>query len=232
MTRLTFSGRINDKIKKQNIAFPVEVRHCYATAVYAMQTATPYDRVVVAKKRHGCKKGGLHFTMQLNRSIDQTQASQYIVLTAMAIQQTLFDYEIKSKVKWPNTVTVMNKKIADISVTFKSVKDNKNIVFLTVSMGVKEEPGDNETTLTRQAVMATREEVLAKILKNFIKVEKDYYEKVVDSYRKISNAVGKTIIADGKQGKAIGLSEDGYLLVDFGDKIDKVTTEDVEIKEG
>ncbi len=228
---LTYSGKIREHIKKQNVNFEIEVRHCYATGVYAMQTATSYDRVVIAPKRHGVKKGGLHFTMQLNRSILKEEASQYIILTAMAIQQTLIDYEIKSKVKWPSAVTVMNKKIADMSVTFKPTTTGKNNIFITVSFGIKEQPLETETTLLRQAVVATREEVLAKIIKNFIKVEKEYYEKVVESYRKISGAVGKTIVADGKEGKAIGLSEDGYLLVDFGDNIEKVTTEDVEIKQ-
>ncbi len=230
MTRLTYKGRIIDQLKKAHTALEVEVRNCYLTDVYAMQTATQYDRVVVAKKKEGERKGGLHFTMQLNRAIDQEQASQYVVLIAMAIQQTLMDYEIKSKVKWPSTVTVMHKSIAETAVTYKKAGKN-SAIFLTVSMGVKENPTDTQTTLTRQAVVVEREEVLAKILHHFFAIEKDYYEKVAESYRKIGKAVGKTIVADGKKGKAIGLSQDGFLLVEFDGKVEKVTTEDVEVIE-
>ncbi len=230
MKKLTYKGRILDAFKSRDVNMEVEVRSCYLTEVYATMTSTSYDRVVVARKREGSRKGGLHFTLQLNRAVDLPNASQYIVLTAMALQQTLLDYEITSKVKWPTTVTVMHKDIAEMSVVYKK-STRKNAVFITVSVGVKEEPADNQTTLTRQAVNVTREELLAHIVANFLQVEQDYYKKVADSYRKIGKAIGKTIIADGKRGKAIGLSQDGYLLVDYNGNIDKVTTEDVEIVE-
>ncbi len=225
---MTYRGRIIDALSQEHVDIDVEVRRCYLTDVYAMQTTSTSDRVVVAPKREGARKGGLHFTMQLNRAVDAKQASQYVVLTAMAIQQTLMDYEIRSKVKWPSTVTVMHKSIAELSVVYKAAA-KRSAIFVTVSVGISEAPEDDATTFARQAVMVSREEVLAKIISNFAAVEKEYYVNVAESYRKIGQAVGKTIVADGRQGQAIGLSQDGYLLVDFDGTIEEVTTEDVEI---
>lgn len=236
------------KIKKELKALGVEgitpeVVRCVSTNLYTRANLTDCDRVVAAAKQSGgmgrdgrsfvSEKGGVYMTLQLNRNIEVKDAKQYVILAAMAVRAALKELGVESRVKWPNDILVKGKKICGILCEFAEVSERKSLI-IGIGVNIKNdisEVKDVATTLAMQAVSVSRERLIAMIIKNLLEQEKEYYTKVLESYKAVSATLGKTVKFGGKSGKAVGIDEEGYLLVETQDGVERVTAGDVDVIE-
>lgn len=236
------------KIKRELKALGVEgitaeAVSCASTDLYTRTNLADYDRVVVAAKQTGdaedCgkriefRKGGVYMTLQLNRNIELKDANRYVILSTMAVRATLRELGVDSRLKLPSEITVKGKKIGEVRCEF-AVNGERKAVIIGVRLNLKNditELKDRETTLAMQAVTVSRERLAAMIVKNITEQEKEYYTKVLESYKAVSATLGKTVKFGGKSGVAVGIDEEGYLLVETADGVEKVTAGEVDIIE-
>lgn len=219
-----------------------EVVRCASTDLFTRTDLKDYDRAVVAVKQNGTSgtdgeavfgKGGVYMTLQLNRNIEVGDAKHYVVLAAMAVKAVLLELGVECRVKLPDEILVKGKKICGLSCEF-AVTPERKAVIVGVRLNVRNDVSKAKNTLTTlamQAVSAKREVLIAMIIKSLLAQEKDYYTKVLESYKAVGAAVGKTVKFGAKSGKAVGIDEDGYLLVETAEGIERLTAEDAEIIE-
>lgn len=212
-----------------------EVVRCASTDLFTRTDLKDYDRAVVAVKQEGAVfgKGGVYMTLQLNRDIELGEAKHYVVFAAMAVRAVLSELGVECRVNLPDKILVKGKKICDLKCEFAATPERKAVIIgirLNVRNDVAKEK-DTVTTLAMQAVSAKREELVAMIIKSLLEQEKEYYTKVLESYKAVEATLGKTVKFGKKSGKAVGIDEDGYLLVETSEGVERLTAEDAEIIE-
>ena len=196
-------------------------------------------------------RGGIWLSILLKPNFEVYQASLFPMATSLAlcmsIEKTL---GIKPKLRWPNDVTLNGKKVAGILVD-GSVQSNK-IDYLVIGIGInfrvspreisKNIKGatygvttlvgaksDVEPTVLLQSLLAEIETIYNKMISGNLKGIKEEWEKR-------SSTLGKRvkILTTGSEvsGKAVGLSEEGALLVLSRGRTHRVLVGDVLIQSG
>ncbi len=218
-----------------------------STQNFALKISSrPYENgsIVVAKQqthgkgRHNRKwispNGGIWLSILLKPNFEISQASLFPMLTSLAIsiaiEKTL---KLKPMLKWPNDVTLNNKKVAGvlvdasiesnqidylvigIGINFritpraitKIVKSSKNFYGATTLVGKKR---NADPVMFLQAFLNELEQLYNKVVANNLSgIKKDWERR--------SSTIGKNVkitTPNGEiKGKAIGIDEDGSLLV-------------------
>ncbi|MDE1866888.1 MAG: biotin--[acetyl-CoA-carboxylase] ligase [Thaumarchaeota archaeon] len=210
------------------------------------------DRQTHGRGRHNRKwsspSGGIWMSVLLKPNFEVSYASLFPMLTslalAIAIEKTL---KLKPKLKWPNDLTLGDKKVAGILVD-ASIESNQ-IDYLVIGVGINfridstaiskvlKNSGNfyGATTLVKKKEKA--DPIL--LLQAFLYELEQLYNKVVvgnlngikNKWEKRSSTVGKNVTIwspSGKtKGKAIGIDNDGALLVFSKGKTQRLLVGDV-----
>ncbi len=158
-------------------------------------------------------------------------AGNYSFLSAAALAQTLENFGLHPRCKWPNDLLIDGKKVSGILLE----TDGKNR--LVVGIGVNLLPVEAEnllypvTSLANEGVDTTPREVLSRLVERFEALEKMPFSAVLDSWRQRAYGLGQPITVNlpaGKiQGTFYGLDNDGVLLLKCGQQIMRITAGDV-----
>lgn len=112
------SGIKNNKILNKIIFFDsIDSTNKYLSENdFASGTIAIAAEQAAGRGKHGAKwlsdRGGLWFSFVINKKIKRPY--DYVVLTAVAIAETIKKYGLKVEIKWPNDIIVCGKKIAGI----------------------------------------------------------------------------------------------------------------------
>jgi BirA family biotin operon repressor/biotin-[acetyl-CoA-carboxylase] ligase len=138
------------------------------------------------------------------------------LISGVAVVNSLKNFGVNPKIKWPNDVMIKNKKISGILI---ECFDDYCIVGIGVN--VNKTPMETATSLKDEAGKnISKNVILNSILKSFEK----YSEKnVLDEYKKFLCTLGrfvkiKTLKSD-IEGKAIDVDEQGCLILESGERI-------------
>ena len=192
--------------------------------------------------------GGIWLSILLKPKFELSQASLFPMLTSLAlatsIEKTL---KLKPKLKWPNDVMLGNKKVAGvlvdasiesnqidyliigIGINFrvkpvaisKSIKTKKNFYGAASLVNTK---SDADPIVLLQAFLSELETLYNKAIANNLHGIKKEWEKrsaTIGKNVKISTPAGDVI------GKAIGMDEDGALLVSSKGKTQRLLVGDI-----
>lgn len=232
-----------------------------STQNFALQLSQkPYENgsvVVAARQTNGrgrlnrkwiSPKGGIWLSILLRPSFEISQISLFPMATSLAlaisIEKTL---GLKPKLKWPNDLTLNEKKVAGILID-ASIESSK-INYLVIGVGinfrvqpkkitklikkgqgtygittlVKENQKDKPVELVQQ-FMFELEQVYNKIISNSI-------QEIRKEWIKRSSTIGKKITATTTtgllKGKATGIDETGALLLLNKRKIQRLLAGDI-----
>ncbi|WP_244834884.1 biotin--[acetyl-CoA-carboxylase] ligase [Clostridium sp. BJN0001] len=149
-------------------------------------------------------KGGIWFTLILRPEIVPQQAPKITQIAAAAMNKTLNEKNIDTKIKWPNDIILNNKKICGILCEMKCDMDiiHYMIVGIGLNVNISRESFDDDLFKTASSLMIekkktfSRAEILASFLKNFEDmydsfVEKNDLTETINICRENSNTFGR-----------------------------------------
>jgi BirA family transcriptional regulator, biotin operon repressor / biotin---[acetyl-CoA-carboxylase] ligase len=232
-----------------------------STQNFALKLASrPHENgslVIAEKQTHGrgrlnrkwlSPKGGIWISVLLKPNFEITQASLVPMMTslalAIAIEKIL---KLKPKLKWPNDVTLNNKKVAGILVD--AAAESNKIDYLVIGVGInfKIEPklfakviknSDNFYGITTLVGKNENANPIALLQVFLLELEQLYNKLMANSldeiksqWEKRSSTLGRnvTVSTPGGQvtGKAVGIDNDGALLISHRGKLQRLLVGDV-----
>jgi BirA family biotin operon repressor/biotin-[acetyl-CoA-carboxylase] ligase len=232
-----------------------------STQNFALELASkPYENgslVIAQKQTRGrgrqsrkwiSPKGGIWLSILLKPDFEVTRASLFPMITslalAIAIEKVL---KLKPRLKWPNDVTLNNKKVAGILVDASVESNQINYIIIGVGINFQIEPREinklvrnkdnfyGVTTLVDKKEKADAISLLQTFLfeleRLYNHLTTDHHHGIKKEWEKRSSTVGRSVTVltpSGKvKGKAIGIDHDGSLLMSCRGKTQRLLVGDV-----
>lgn len=139
---------------------------------------------------------------------------------------------VPARLKWPNDVLVAGRKIAGIL-----LERTGDVVIIGVGVNVsqREFPGElasRATSIALEGGLCDPETLLAAVLETVARwrdrLERDGFEPLRARWMELSAMVGQRVSVDGVVGTALGLDDEGALLIETGTGSARVFAGDVE----
>jgi BirA family biotin operon repressor/biotin-[acetyl-CoA-carboxylase] ligase len=181
--------------------------------------------------------GGLWFSILLKPSICLGEASKLALLLSIALNITLEkNYGISSKIKWPNDVLVLGKKLAGIIVEISAEQDMIKWVVVGIGININNSlPEDLENiSITLKSVLkkeVDRAEFMIAFLTNFedlyLNFQKIGFKQFLEKYNSEIAYKNKnvSVVNAGRNeiaGVNLGIDEEGRLIVKTSNGLEKI----------
>jgi BirA family biotin operon repressor/biotin-[acetyl-CoA-carboxylase] ligase len=196
---------------------------------------------------HSPAGSNIYTSIILRPKIEPARTPQISILAGVAVADVLESYcPDRIKLKWPNDVLIDRKKVCGILSQMKTVVSK--IDFIVLGMGINVNINYNEfpkeicdlatslaietgREISRQELIISLYENMAKWYKQTLK---DGFGRIKEKWLSLSPMIGQTVQVmfreESVSGKAIGLDEDGSLiLLAAGNKEFKVSAGDATI---
>ncbi|MGI0102620.1 MAG: biotin--[acetyl-CoA-carboxylase] ligase, partial [Nitrosotalea sp.] len=247
-TNLILPWEVSDGLQTETIGRKIYYFNTIdSTQNFALKLASkPYENgsiVISEHQTHGrgrqnrkwvSPRGGIWISVLLKPNFEISQASLFPMLTSLALAISIEKIlQLRPKLKWPNDLTLNDKKVAGIlvdasiesnqidylvigvginfkiqpSVITKIVKNSENFYGVTTLVGKKEK---SDPVLLLQAFLHELEQLYNKLVTNNL-------HGIRREWEKRSSTVGRNVkIASPSgeiKGKAVGIDVDGALLI-------------------
>lgn len=218
-----------------------------STQNFALKLASkPYENgsVVVARHQtHGrgrqnrrwiSPSGGIWLSILLKPNFDVSHVSMFPMLTSLALCKAIEKVlGLRPKLKWPNDLTLKDKKVAGILVD-ASIQSNQ-IDYMVIGIGINfkvkpsaiykgarnfknfygaaslvERNKDSDAVVLLQTFLYELEQIYYKVVENNL-------DAIKDEWKKRSSTIGTSVkistVGGEIEGRAVGIDDDGALLV-------------------
>ncbi|WP_139489134.1 biotin--[acetyl-CoA-carboxylase] ligase [Brevibacillus dissolubilis] len=197
---------------------------------------------------HSPKGTGIWMSLIIRPVIPLAKAPQMTLLTAVAMARTIREQlDVDVKIKWPNDIFVNGKKVCGILTELNAESDRVNYLVIGIGINVNtvesdfpEDLGEIATSLRIaygnpirrapfiQAFCRTFEELYETYLR-------DGFASVKSEWESYSMSLGRMVtvrtVQSTVEGQAIGLDDDGVLLVeDMAGQLHKVYSADIDYR--
>ena len=170
---------------------------------------------------------GIWMSIILKPNIIPNKAPFITLIAGASIVKALNILGVDAKIKWPNDITINNKKLSGILTELSAEIERVNYIVVGIGMNVKdtdfeEELKDKATSLYKENYNVSRVDIVKEILCQFEKLYLDYIEKddkkeVLDICRQYSAIINKEIYVIKNDQKelvdCIGINEEGNLII-------------------
>ena len=170
---------------------------------------------------------GIWMSIILKPNIIPNKAPFITLIAGASIVKALNILGVDAKIKWPNDITINNKKLSGILTELSAEIERVNYIVVGIGMNVKdtdfeEELQDKATSLYKENYNVSRVDIVKEILCQFEKLYLDYIEKddkkeVLDICRQYSAIINKEIYVIKNDQKelvdCIGINEEGNLII-------------------
>ena len=235
-------GRLKTKVVGREVVYLEETDSTNNDAYRLAANGVEEGWVVIArnqKKGKGSRgkawssPGGqnVYLSLVLRPKVSAEKASLLTILSAVAVAETINDYIPKGvSIKWPNDVLVDGKKISGILLEMGTDRNGDRFFIVGIGinvnstkMDIPEVVSDIATSLYLEIGYAVSiKDVLFKLFYRldfwYGKYNSRSFEEIVKRYRAMCVTIGKrvSVAVDEKvmDGLAIGVDEDGFLLVE------------------
>src|SRR3989441_10467797 len=232
-----------------------------STQSFALRLASkPYENgsIVIAERQTRGKgrlnrrwispKGGIWLSILLKPDFEVSQVSLFPILSSLALAKAIENVlKLKPRLKWPNDVTLNDKKVAGILID-ASMESNK-IDYLVIGAGInfriqprivsRQARGSENFYGITTLVGKNKESDPVELLQKFLYELEQLYRKILSNnlteirkeWTERSSTIGRNITVatpNGQvKGKAISIDESGALLVSSKGKIRRLLVGDV-----
>ena len=188
---------------------------------------------------------GLWMSIIIKPNIIANKAPFITLIAGASIVKALNILGVDAKIKWPNDITINNKKISGILTELSAEIERVNYIVVGIGMNVKdtdfeEELQDKATSLYKENYNVSRIDIVKEILCQFEKLYLDYIEKddkkeVLDICRQYSAIINKEIYVIKNDQKelvdCIGINEEGNLIIKNKDgNLEEIMSGEVSIR--
>lgn len=190
---------------------------------------------------------GIFMTLMLKPEINPNNASMLTLVAALAVAKAIKEVTgLDAQIKWPNDIVINGKKICGILTEMSAQFDYINHIVIGIGINVHNEVFSDEIAhmassllLESQGKKFRRAEIIEKILEYF----EEYYEIYLETedltaltgeYNKILVNMNKPVrVLDPKdefEGKAMGITAKGELIVDTWESRKLVSSGEVSVR--
>ncbi|MDQ0228781.1 biotin--[acetyl-CoA-carboxylase] ligase [Metabacillus malikii] len=244
----------------RNIFFEEIVDSTQKIAQNLAADGTPEGTIVVAdmqsngrgrmsRKWYSPSGTGIWMSMVIRPNIPVIDTPQLTLLTAVAVTQAIEEITpLHPNIKWPNDILLNNKKIVGILTELQAEADQVHAVIIGIGINVNQRTEDFPEELQSIATSLHREtgntieraKLIQAILLKFEQLYTLYISKgflpiklLWESYSiSLKNELIARTLTGTIQGKAIGIDDNGVLLLEDNDKkIHRIYSADIELLE-
>ena len=188
---------------------------------------------------------GIWMSIILKPNIIPNKAPFITLIAGASIVKALNILGVDAKIKWPNDITINNKKLSGILTELSAEIERVNYIVVGIGMNVKdtdfeEELKDKATSLYKENYNVSRVDIVKEILCQFEKLYLDYIEKddkkeVLGICRQYSAIINKEIYVIKNDQKelvdCIGINEEGNLIIKNKDgNLEEIMSGEVSIR--
>ncbi|MBU8784858.1 MULTISPECIES: biotin--[acetyl-CoA-carboxylase] ligase [Bacillus] len=241
----------------QTIYFQDVVSSTQKVAHELANNGAPEGTIVVADKQtegrgrmsrawHSPEGNGIWMSLILRPEIPVQKTPQLTLLTAVAIVQAIEEQTgIAAEIKWPNDILINGKKAVGILTELQAEADQVHSVIVGTGINVNQLADDFPSELKETATslrLASGEKIdrAALIQTILLTFEKRYREYITHGFRPIKllwesyaltlyRELTARTLSGTFRGKALGIDDEGVLLLETGDGIKKIYSADIEI---
>ena len=192
---------------------------------------------------HSPAGSNIYTSIILRPKITPARAPQISILAGVAVAEVLESYcPDKIKLKWPNDVLIDGKKVCGILSQIKTATSEVDFIVLgigiNVNMSYSQFPKEICNLATSLAIETggeiSRQELIISLYENLAKwykrLLKDGFGLIKEKWLSISPMIGQTVQVvfqeEAVSVKAIGLDDDGSLILSAGDREVKISAGD------
>lgn len=218
---------------------------------YPSGTLVVADRQIAGRGRRGRSWDspagiGIFMTLLLKPDINPNNASMLTLVTALATAQAISDVTgAEAKIKWPNDIVVNGKKVCGILTEMSAQFDYINHIVIGIGINVHNESFPEEIRETASSLLLEsgkrihRANLIARFLERFeagyaIFLQTEDLEGLMKDYNALLVNIQKQVrILDPKEpfeGKAIGITKRGELIVDTWESRKLVSSGEVSVR--
>ena len=219
---------------------------------YPSGTLVVADKQVAGKGRRGrnweSPSGcGIFMTLMLKPDINPNNASMLTLVSALAVAKALADITGKdAKIKWPNDIVIDGRKVCGILTEMSAQFDYINNIVIGIGINVNNSSFPEEISATASSLRLLsggkkyrRAEIIEKIMEYFEKyysifLETEDLSALVDEYDAMLVNMKKQVkVLDPKEpfeGKAMGITKTGELIVDTWESRKLVSSGEVSVR--
>ncbi len=178
------------------------------------------------------EKGGLYFSFVLKPPFGVEDVPKITLTAGVAVAESLAAFN--ARLKWPNDVLINGKKVCGILSEISGEVERPKII-VGIGINVKNPVPDGATNLVALNPSISMKDVLKGVVRSFIEYYdtlcKGGWKRIRQNWLELSDTIGQKvrINAAGKiySGKAVGLDNDGGLLVETdGKRVEKIYSGD------
>lgn len=218
---------------------------------YPSGTLVVADRQIAGRGRRGRSWDspagiGIFMTLLLKPDINPNNASMLTLVAALATAQAISDVTgAEAKIKWPNDIVINGKKVCGILTEMSAQFDYINHIVIGIGINVHNESFPEEIRETASSLLLEsgkrihRADLIARFLERFeagyaIFLQTEDLEGLMKDYNALLVNIQKQVrILDPKEpfeGKAIGVTKRGELIVDTWESRKLVSSGEVSVR--
>ena len=219
---------------------------------YPSGTLVVADKQIAGKGRRGrnweSPSGcGIFMTLMLKPDINPNNASMLTLVSALAVAKALADITGKdAKIKWPNDIVIDGRKVCGILTEMSAQFDYINNIVIGIGINVNNSSFPAEISATASSLRLLsggkkyrRAEIIEKIMEYFEKyysifLETEDLSALVNEYDAMLVNMKKQVkVLDPKEpfeGKAMGITKTGELIVDTWESRKLVSSGEVSVR--
>lgn len=216
---------------------------------FTMVTA---DRQTAGKGRRGRvwetpAGSSIAMSLVLRPKVELSALSELTILAGIAVARCLKALGAAPKIKWPNDIRLLDRKVCGILAETKLSGGAADYVILGIGINVtktaySEEVAEIAVSLEEAGITAVREDLMAGITAQMMKLIAEWEETgnisfIIDEYESSMEWKGeicRVIAADGgfAEGRAMGISPDGALRFLTQEGEQHITAGEVSLRRG
>lgn len=219
---------------------------------YPSGTLVVADKQIAGKGRRGRNwespsDCGIFMTLMLKPDINPNNASMLTLVSALAVAKALADITGKdAKIKWPNDIVIDGRKVCGILTEMSAQFDYINNIVIGIGINVNNSSFPEEISATASSLRLLsggkkyrRAEIIEKIMEYFEKyysifLETEDLSALVNEYDAMLVNMKKQVkVLDPKEpfeGKAMGITKTGELIVDTWESRKLVSSGEVSVR--
>ncbi|NLY62981.1 MAG: biotin--[acetyl-CoA-carboxylase] ligase [Erysipelothrix sp.] len=187
---------------------------------------------------------GIYMSLIIRPNIAFEATQLVTIATALALSDTILEYQIDNAIKWINDIFIDNKKVAGILVEGQLKANKPEYAYLVIGIGlnvseslIPDELKDLYTALALHSqTELDKDKLIAIIINNlytYIDLLKNDSQKLITLYKEKCLTLNKSVSinADSEQFLAIDIADNGNLILkDQNGQLSQINSGEVSIK--
>ncbi|MDW7731632.1 MAG: biotin--[acetyl-CoA-carboxylase] ligase [Methanolobus sp.] len=179
--------------------------------------------------------GGICFSVILKPSIPLEYAAKLTLVAGLAVSGSMRKLGVDARNKWPNDVLIKGKKVSGILTEVDAEVERIDHVILGIGINAnvrlndfREEIKENTTSLEAELGepidrVSFMKDLLFELEQQYIKFKTQQFSNIVSEWISVSDTIGKNVTVTTPtriiEGKAVGITDKGALLVKTGNNV-------------